>query len=143
MRGAVLCGADGIAELEFFYFHNCIYEGVWKDNRRRRVHKMPTWDVLHRYGGLQGDHRRRRRDEPLRDHHRGGAVEHWNEEPGAVWLSGARSQWPNSIWINPTKRDYWGYTHSIGMIREIFGERMFPLTLAGLEAATRELSRKH
>jgi uncharacterized protein with von Willebrand factor type A (vWA) domain len=73
----------------------------------------------------------------------GGAVEHWNPEAGAVWLARARAQWPNSIWLNPTRQDYWGYTHSIGMIRDIFAERMFPLTLAGLERATRELSRMH
>ncbi|MGE0283761.1 MAG: VWA domain-containing protein [Rhizobiaceae bacterium] len=131
-------------QLEFFYFHNCLYEGVWKDNRRRRAEVTPTWDVLHKYGHdykviFVGDASM----SPYEIVTAGGAVEHWNPEAGALWLARARAQWPNSIWLNPTKQDYWGYTHSIGMIREIFAERMFPLTLAGLEAATRELSRVH
>jgi uncharacterized protein with von Willebrand factor type A (vWA) domain len=131
-------------QLEFFYFHNCLYEGVWKDNRRRRSEVTQTWDVLHKYGHdykviFVGDASM----SPYEIVTPGGAVEHWNSEAGAVWLARARSQWANSIWLNPTKQDYWGYTHSIGMIREIFADRMFPLTLAGLEAATRELSRAH
>jgi len=131
-------------QLEFFYFHNCLYEGLWKDNRRRRAEVTPTWDVLHKYGHdykviFVGDASM----SPYEIVTAGGAVEHWNPEAGAVWLARARSQWPNSIWLNPTKQDYWGYTHSIGMVREIFADRMFPLTLAGLEAATRELSRVH
>jgi uncharacterized protein with von Willebrand factor type A (vWA) domain len=73
----------------------------------------------------------------------GGSVEHWNEEAGAVWLQRVTTQWPNAVWINPTAERHWGYTHSTAMIRDLFGARMYPLTLAGLDAATRELSRRH
>ncbi|MCB1383960.1 MAG: VWA domain-containing protein, partial [Notoacmeibacter sp.] len=73
----------------------------------------------------------------------GGSVEHWNAESGHAWLSRALAQWPNSVWINPVRQAHWDYTHSIRMIRDIFSDRMFPLTLKGLDEATRELSRKH
>ena len=73
----------------------------------------------------------------------GGANEHWNKEAGAVWLQRVLAQWPNAVWINPVPEKQWGYTHSIQMIRELFSDRMYPLTLSGLDAATRELSRKH
>lgn len=73
----------------------------------------------------------------------GGSVEHWNSEASSVWLARVIRQWPNSIWLNPTPENDWRYTHSIGMIRDIFEGRMFPLTLAGLETATKELSRRH
>jgi uncharacterized protein with von Willebrand factor type A (vWA) domain len=130
--------------MEYFYFHNCLYEGVWKDNRRRHSEVIPTFDVLHKYGGdykaiFVGDASM----SPYEIATPGGAVEHWNDEAGIVWLSRALAQWPNAVWLNPTRQKHWGYTHSIGMVRDIFSERMFPLTLAGLEAATRELSRKH
>jgi hypothetical protein len=75
--------------------------------------------------------------------HPGGSVEHWNPEAGSVWLTRLLQQWPNAIWLNPEAEKNWRYTHSIAMIGEIFGGRMFPLTLAGLEAATKQLSRKH
>jgi uncharacterized protein with von Willebrand factor type A (vWA) domain len=130
--------------LEYFYFHNCLYEGVWKDNRRRHSETVPTWDVLHKYGRdykvvFVGDASM----SPYEIAHAGGSVEHWNPEPGIVWLQRLLSQWPNAVWINPENERNWGYTHSIGMIRDIFAGRMYPLTLAGLDAATRELSRKH
>ncbi len=73
--------------------------------------------------------------------YRGGANEHYNEEAGETWLNRAREQWPDHIWINPTQQDYWQYTHSIGMIREIFQNRMFPMTLKGIEGAMKELGR--
>jgi uncharacterized protein with von Willebrand factor type A (vWA) domain len=73
----------------------------------------------------------------------GGSVEHWNEEPGAVWLNRVTAQWPNAAWINPVPEKHWGYTHSIKLVRDLFSERMYPLTLSGLERATKELSRKH
>ncbi|GLS30475.1 hypothetical protein SAMN04488498_103212 [Mesorhizobium albiziae] len=130
--------------LEYFYFHNCLYEGVWKDNRRRHSETLSTFDVLHKYGHdykviFVGDAAM----SPYEIAYAGGSVEHWNPEPGAVWLARVLQQWPNAVWINPTNEKHWSYTHSIGMIREIFGNRMYPLTLAGLEAATKELSRKH
>jgi len=131
-------------QLEFFYFHNCLYEGVWKDNRRRHSEGMATWDALNKYGHdykviFVGDAAM----SPYEIAHPGGSVEHWNEGAGAVWLKRALDQWPNAIWINPIKEKHWSYTHSIGMIRDIFSERMYPLTLTGLETATRELSRRH
>ena len=131
-------------QLEFFYFHNCLYEGVWKDNRRRHNEQTPTYDVLHKYGHdykvvFVGDASM----SPYEIATAGGSVEHWNPEAGIVWLNRVIAQWPNSVWINPVKEKYWSYTHSIQMVRDIFSDRMFPLTLQGLEAATKELSRKH
>jgi len=131
-------------QLEFFYFHNCLYEGVWKDNRRRHNEQTPTYDVLHKYGHdykvvFVGDASM----SPYEIATAGGSVEHWNPEAGIVWLNRVIAQWPNSVWINPVKEKYWSYTHSIQMVRDIFTDRMFPLTLQGLEAATKELSRKH
>ncbi|MGC4026652.1 MAG: VWA domain-containing protein [Mesorhizobium sp.] len=131
-------------QLEFFYFHNCLYEGVWKDNKRRHAEKIPTFDVLRKFGHdykvvFVGDAAM----SPYEIVTPGGSVEHWNEEAGAVWLQRALLQWPNAVWINPTREEHWGYTHSTKLVSDIFGGRMFPLTLAGLESATRELSRKH
>ena len=131
-------------QLEFFYFHNCLYEHVWKDNRRRHSEVILTWDLIHKYGSdykviFVGDAAM----SPYEISHAGGSVEHWNPEAGAVWLARALAQWPNAIWLNPEPQKHWGYTHSTSMIREIFSERMYPLTLSGLESATRELSRKH
>ncbi|MER8801932.1 VWA domain-containing protein [Mesorhizobium sp. M0018] len=131
-------------QLEYFYFHNCLYEGVWKDNRRRHAEVIPTFDLLHKYGPdykviVVGDASM----SPYEIAQPGGSVEHWNKEAGAVWLGRLLQQWPNAIWLNPEDAKNWGFTHSIAMIRDIFGGRMFPLTLAGLEAATKQLSRKH
>ncbi|MBB6409316.1 vWA domain-containing protein [Mesorhizobium sangaii] len=131
-------------QLEYFYFHNCLYEGVWKDNRRRHAETIPTFDLIHKYGPdykviVVGDASM----SPYEIAHPGGSVEHWNQEAGAVWLGRMLQQWPNAVWLNPESQKNWGFTHSIAMIRDIFGGRMFPLTLAGLEAATRQLSRKH
>ena len=130
--------------MEYFYFHNCLYEGVWKDNRRRHSQVLPTLDVLHKYGPdykviFVGDASM----SPYEIAHPGGSVEHWNEEAGHVWLSRVLAQWRNAIWLNPVRQQHWEYTHSIRMIRELFSERMYPLTLSGLEEATRELSRRH
>ena len=130
--------------MEYFYFHNCLYEGVWKDNRRRQSETVPTFDVLHKYGPdykvvFVGDAAM----SPYEIAYAGGSVEHWNAEAGAMWLQRVLDQWPNAVWLNPTREKHWSYTHSIGMIRDIFSGRMFPLTLAGLEQATKELSRRH
>ncbi|RWP85951.1 MAG: VWA domain-containing protein [Mesorhizobium sp.] len=131
-------------QLEYFYFHNCLYEGVWKDNRRRHAEVISTFDLLHKYGPdykviVVGDASM----SPYEIAHPGGSVEHWNPEAGSVWLGRLLQQWPNAVWLNPEDPKNWGYTHSIAMIRDIFGGRMFPLTLAGLEGATKQLSRKH
>ena len=127
--------------LEYFYFHNCLYEGVWKDNRRRHAERMPTMDVLHTYGPdykaiFVGDAAM----SPWEIVQPGGSVEHWNEESGEVWLARALEQWKNTIWLNPVPENAWRYTQSTQMIRQLFGGRMFPLTLAGLEGAMKELS---
>jgi len=131
-------------QLEYFYFHNCLYEGVWKDNRRRYSEVTPTFGLIRKYGPdckviFVGDAAM----SPYEIAYPGGSVEHWNAEAGHVWLGRVLQQWPNAVWLNPTTEKHWEYTHSIGMIREIFSNRMYPLTLAGLEAATRELSRNH
>jgi uncharacterized protein len=129
--------------LEFFYFHNCLYESVWKDNRRRHDEKTATWDVLHKYPGdyrvvFVGDATM----SPYEITYPGGSVEHWNEEAGAVWLQRMAQVYEKLVWLNPTPRAHWDHTPSIQVIREIIGEkRMFPLTIAGLDAAMRELAR--
>lgn len=129
-------------QMEYFYFHNCLYEGVWKDNRRRHSEVIPTLDVIHKYGSdykvvFVGDASM----SPYEIAYPGGSVEHWNKEAGAVWIERVTRQWPNAVWINPVPPKQWGHTHSIQMIRDLFSDRMYPLTLAGLDAATRELSR--
>ncbi len=128
--------------LEYYYFHNCLYEGVWRDNRRRWGEKTPTHEVLRTYGPdykciFVGDASM----SPYEIAYAGGANEHWNEEAGQVWLQRAREQWVSNLWINPVPEKYWDYTHSIGMVREIFEDRMVPMTLDGLERGMRELSR--
>ncbi len=128
--------------LEYYYFHNCLYEGVWRDNRRRWDQQIPTHEVLRTYGGdykciFVGDASM----SPYEIAYPGGANEHWNQEAGQVWLQRAREQWTSNLWINPVPEKYWGYTHSIGMIQEIFENRMVPMTLAGLEQGMRELTR--
>ena len=120
--------------MEHFYFHNCLYEGVWKDNKRRWDAQTPTWDILRTYGPdykciFVGDASM----SPYEVAYPGGANEHWNQEAGQVWLERARDQWANHIWINPVPKKYWGYTQSIGMIQQIFGaDRMVPMTLDGI-----------
>jgi hypothetical protein len=129
--------------LEYFYFHNCLYETVWKDNRRRNTEKINTWEVLHKYPHdykvvFVGDATM----SPYEVTYPGGSVEHWNEEPGAVWLDRVKDIYESMVWLNPTPKQHWDHTPSVGLIREIIGpERMFPLTLTGLDGAMRELSR--
>ncbi|SOC14333.1 hypothetical protein SAMN05877809_107134 [Rhodobacter sp. JA431] len=126
--------------LEHYYFHNCLYEGVWRDNHRRWGELLPTWEVLHRYGPdykciFVGDASM----SPYEITHVGGANEHWNPEPGALWLERAIEQWPDHIWLNPVPERHWSYTMSIGMIDQIFAGRMFPLTLEGITRAMKVL----
>jgi uncharacterized protein with von Willebrand factor type A (vWA) domain len=129
--------------LEFFYFHNCLYESVWKDNRRRHDEKTMTWDVLHKYPSdyrvvFVGDATM----SPYEVTYPGGSVEHWNEEAGAVWLQRVAQIYERLVWLNPTPQAHWDHTPSIQVIREIIGpNRMFPLTIQGLDGAMRELSR--
>ncbi len=126
--------------LEFFDFHNCLYEGVWKDNRRRHSEQTPTWDLLNKYPGdwravFVGDATM----SPYEITMPGGSVEHWNEEAGAVWLNRAVKQWEKCVWLNPVPERHWRFTASVGLVREVMQERMFPLTLAGLDSAMRAL----
>jgi uncharacterized protein len=127
--------------MEYFYFHNCIYEDVWKDNNRRYGERTPTMDLLNTYGPdykvvFVGDASMA----PYEITHPGGSVEHWNAEAGAVWLKRITEHFRKSIWLNPVKQSYWHYTTSIGLLNGLMAGRMFPLTLGGLEKATRELS---
>ncbi len=129
--------------LEFFYFHNCVYEGVWKDNRRRHAERIPTWDLLHKYGHdykliFVGDASM----SPYEITHPGGSVEHYNEEAGAVWMQRMVNTYPSAVWLNPMQEQYWGYSQSIALIRQLTQDRMCPLTLDGLDDAMRTLSRK-
>lgn len=129
--------------LEFFYFHNCVYEGVWKDNRRRFAERTPTWDILHKYGHdykllFVGDAAM----SPYEISHPGGSVEHYNEEAGALWMSRLTDTYPASAWLNPTPKEHWGYSQSTQMLKQIMADRMYPLTLAGLDDAMRGLTRK-
>ena len=128
--------------LEHFYFHNCVYEGVWKDNRRRHDQKLSTWDVLHTYGPdyklvFVGDASM----SPYEISHPGGSVEHWNQEPGAVWMERLLAAWPHAAWLNPLPEGQWEWTQSIRMLRQLCNNRMYPLTLDGLERAMRGLSK--
>jgi uncharacterized protein with von Willebrand factor type A (vWA) domain len=129
--------------LEFFYFHNCIYEGVWKDNRRRFAERTQMWDVLHKFPHdykvvIVGDAAM----SPYEVSHPGGSVEHFNEESGAVWLGRMTNTYPACVWVNPTPEDHWKYSQSTALIKQALNDRMFPLTLPGLDEAMRELTRK-
>ncbi|WP_054303445.1 VWA domain-containing protein [Gemmobacter sp. LW-1] len=126
--------------LRHFYFHNCLYEGVWTDNIRRWDQQTPTWEVLRTYGAdykaiFVGDASM----SPYEILHPGGANEHWNPEAGQVWLERACAQWPNHLWINPVREEHWGYTQSIRLIQGIFANRMVPMTLEGISRGIKEL----
>src|SRR3954470_23990431 len=130
--------------LEYFYFHNFLYERVWKDNRRRSAEKMSTWDVLHTYPHdykviIVGDATM----SPYEITYPGGSVEHTNEEAGAVWLQRLLAVYHNTIWLNPQPESLWNYHDSIRITRELMGERMFPLTLEGLDQGMRLLTKAH
>ncbi|MDR7125057.1 VWA domain-containing protein [Pseudotabrizicola sp. 4114] len=121
-----------------FYFHNCLYEGVWRDNARRWDAQTPTWDILRSYGPeyrclFVGDAAM----SPYEILHPGGANEHWNPEAGHVWLERACAQWPHHLWINPVPEPHWHYTHSTRLIADIFANRMVPMTLEGLTRGIR------
>lgn len=128
--------------MEYFYFHNCLYEGVWKDNKRRHNEVMNTWDVLHKYGHdykviFVGDATM----SPYEITYPGGSVEHWNEEAGAMWLQRVTDIYESAIWLNPVPDKHWEYTPSIEIISQIMSDRMFPLTLEGIDMAMKELNR--
>src|SRR6184192_3406593 len=128
--------------MEYFYFHNCLYEGVWKQNRRRFTDRTPTWDVLHKYPHdykvvFVGDASM----SPYEIMVPGGSVEHVNEEAGSVWLERITRTYPHAVWLNPVAQRHWDYSESTTVIRRLFSERMFPITIEGLEAAMKELVR--
>ena len=128
--------------MEYFYFHNCLYEHVWKDNRRRQTEKMPTWDVLHKFGSdykviFVGDATM----SPYEITYPGGSVEHWNEEAGEVWYQRVQDVYESAVWLNPVAKKHWEYTPSIQLVDQLFSNRMYPLTLGGLDDAMRELNR--
>jgi uncharacterized protein with von Willebrand factor type A (vWA) domain len=127
--------------LEYFYFHNCLYEGVWRDNRRRWDAQTPTAEIFRTFGPdyrviFVGDAAM----SPYEISEPGGANEHWNAESGETWLTRLLAVWTHAIWLNPLPRAAWGYSESVAMIAAIFAGRMYPLTLAGLEAGIRELA---
>ena len=126
--------------LEYFYFHNCLYEGVWKNNRRRWNEQIPTFEVLNTYGKeykciFVGDASM----SPYEILFPGGANEHFNKIAGKDWLFKAISQWESHMWINPVPKKYWDYTQTIKMVSDIFSGKMVPLTLSGLDKGMKQL----
>lgn len=126
--------------LEFFYFHNCVYEKVWKNNHRRHSETIDLYDVLHKYSSdykviFVGDATMG----PYEITYPGGSVEHWNQEPGSVWLGRMLEHFDKAIWLNPQPEEAWRYYHSIGIINEIFEQRMFGLTVSGLTQGIKKL----
>jgi uncharacterized protein with von Willebrand factor type A (vWA) domain len=129
--------------LEYFYFHNCVYEGVWKDNKRRDREVTPIWDVIHKYGRdykliFVGDATMG----PYEITYPGGSVEHWNEEPGAVWMQRLLNHFQHAIWLNPQLESYWHYYASVKIIQQVMEQRMFPLTLNGIGDGIKALSKR-
>ena len=127
--------------LEFFYFHNCVYEKVWRDNRRRHDETVTTWDVINTYGAdwrlvIVGDATM----SPYEIEAPGGSVEHWNEEPGEIWMRRLLSHFHRAAWLNPQPVSRWSYYYSLQHLRKIMEGRMFPLTLNGIDGAMRALS---
>jgi len=128
--------------IEYFYFHNCLYEKVWKENRRRFDDTTPTWDVLHTYPHdykviFVGDASM----SPYEIMAPGGSIEHFNEETGAIWMERLARTYSACVWLNPVAEKDWDYTQSIRIMRQVMGGRMYPLTLEGLDNAMRELAR--
>jgi uncharacterized protein with von Willebrand factor type A (vWA) domain len=126
--------------LEYFYFHNFVYEHVWKDNHRRHAEKIPTLEVMRTYGHdykliVVGDATM----SPYEIVQPGGSIEHWNEESGSVWMQRLAKTWPHHVWLNPEPVQRWDYTPSVQLTRELIENRMFPLTLGGLEQAIKAL----
>jgi len=127
--------------LEYFYFHNFIYETVWKDNRRRQNERVYTEDIIHKYSAdykiiFVGDATMA----PYEITNPGGSIEHWNEEAGAEWMRRVLTTYSKAIWLNPQPKDVWDYYESIRVMNELMEGRMFPMTIEGLDAGMRELS---
>ena len=129
--------------LEYFYFHNFIYETVWKDNRRRHNERIKTEDVIHKYASdykiiFVGDATMA----PYEITNPGGSIEHWNEEAGSVWMKKIMTTYDKLIWLNPVPEEHWDYSSSIEISRHLIDDNMFPLTLKGLEDGMSFLSKK-
>lgn len=129
--------------LEFYYFHNCVYEEVWQSNDRRFSEKTPTRELINKYGRdykliFVGDATMG----PYEIAYPGGSVEHWNEEPGQVWMRRLLNHFDNAVWLNPQPLEHWRWHHSIDMMHELMGGRMYPMTLDGISAAITTLLRK-
>ena len=129
--------------IEFFYFHNCIYEGVWKDNQRRGQQTIDVYQIIHKYGAdykaiFVGDATMG----PYEITYPGGSVEHWNEEPGAVWMQRLLNHFEHAVWLNPQPKQYWHYHASLQIMQELMNERMFPLTVDGLTDSIKTLLKK-
>jgi uncharacterized protein with von Willebrand factor type A (vWA) domain len=128
--------------MESFYFHNFIYESVWKDNKRRMSERLPTWEILNKYAHdykvvFVGDATMA----PYEITHAGGSVEHWNEEPGAQWMQRFRDLYDKLVWINPTPQETWEYSSSVGLTQQLVDGQMYPLTIRGLEEGMNRLSK--
>ena len=128
--------------MEYFYFHNCLYDFVWKQNARRQQDRIPTWDILHTYGSdykviFVGDAAM----SPYEITVAGGSVEYFNEEPGAVWLQRLLDVYSSAVWLNPTPQAYWEHSHSTHLIHQLFDGRMYPLSVKGIDAAVASLKR--
>jgi hypothetical protein len=129
--------------LEYFYFHNCLYEKVWKDNARRWDEVIPTFEVLHKYNSdykviIVGDAAM----SPYELLYKHGSVEHNNDEPGFVWLNRLKNQYPDIVWLNPMPVEDWLYMETVPMLKKFMDGRMFPLTLAGLLKAVKALKNR-
>jgi uncharacterized protein with von Willebrand factor type A (vWA) domain len=128
--------------LEHFYFHNFVYETVWRDNLMRAVNRFPTTTLMNKYSAdhkvvFVGDATM----SPYEIMAAGGSIEHWNEEPGSVWIGRLLALYPNAVWLNPQPEDHWNYIPSISLVKKLMGERMFPLTLDGLDRAMKALKK--
>ncbi len=128
--------------LEYFYFHNFIYESVWCDNQRYRAERIPLWDIIHTYGPdykliFVGDASM----SPYEVSMVGGSVEHMNDEAGYVWHQRLTDVYKDAIWLNPSPQGWWNFTQSVGMVKQLMEGRMFPLTLEGIESGIRLLSK--
>jgi uncharacterized protein with von Willebrand factor type A (vWA) domain len=128
--------------LEYFYFHNCLYDFVWKDNRRRHSERTRTWDLLHKYGHdykviFVGDATM----SPYEILQPGGSIEYFNEEAGAVWVKRVTEVYQRCVWLNPEPEEIWGYRQSVQVMKELMGGRMYPTTMGGLEKAMKVLTK--
>lgn len=126
--------------LEYFYFHNCVYEKVWRNNARRDQQSLPVWELIHKYGNdykliFVGDATMG----PYEISYAGGSVEHWNEEPGALWLQRLLNHFDHAVWLNPQPQRHWSYYSSIQLIQQLMDKRMFPLTVEGISQAIKTL----